>query len=45
MAKIINGIALSNIYEVIFNSPLTAHILGGCGIAENKDNGVIPDKD
>ncbi len=41
MARIINGIPLSNIYEVIFNSPLTAHILGGCGIAENKDKGVI----
>ncbi len=41
MAEITGGIALSNIYEVFFDSPLTAHILGGCPIGESERDGVI----
>ncbi len=41
MAEITGGIALSNIYEVFFDSPLTAHILGGCPIGESEKDGVI----
>ncbi len=41
MAELTGGIALSNIYEVFFDSPLTAHILGGCPIGESEKDGVI----
>ena len=41
LAEITGGIALSNIYEVFFDSPLTAHILGGCTIGESEKDGVI----
>lgn len=36
-----NGIPQSTINEVILNTASTAHILGGCGIAENESKGVI----
>lgn len=32
---------LSNIYEVFFNTSLTAHILGGCIMGEDESSGVI----
>ncbi len=41
LAELYGGVALSNIYEVFFNSPLTAHILGGCSIGESERDGVI----
>jgi cholesterol oxidase len=36
-----NGVAKNAITEVLFNIPLTAHIIGGCAIGENSDKGVI----
>lgn len=36
-----NAIPQSAINEVGFEIPTTAHILGGCGIGENAQNGVI----
>ena len=36
-----NGIPLSGLTEVAFNSSTTAHILGGCCMAESPDKGVI----
>ncbi len=41
MADLFHGVAMSNIYEVLFNSPLTAHILGGCPIGTSPDDGVV----
>ncbi|MFW5942124.1 MAG: GMC oxidoreductase [Chloroflexota bacterium] len=37
----VNGIAQSTVHEVILNKPSTAHILGGCAIAADEDNGVV----
>jgi cholesterol oxidase len=36
-----NAIPLSCVYEVFFDTPLTAHILGGSVIANDIDDGVI----
>jgi cholesterol oxidase len=36
-----DGIPLSCIYEVFFDTPLTAHILGGCVIGSDPAKGVI----
>jgi cholesterol oxidase len=36
-----NSIPQSNVYEVIFDKSMTAHILGGCGIGADEDSGVI----
>ena len=41
MAELFNGVAMSNIYEVLFDTPLTAHILGGCPIGTSPDDGVV----
>ena len=41
MAELYHGVALSNIYEVLFDTPLTAHILGGCPIGTSPENGVV----
>ena len=41
MAKKINGVPKSAITEVLFNMPLSAHIMGGCVIGENAETGVI----
>jgi cholesterol oxidase len=40
-AKHINGTAFSVLPEVIFNTSSTAHILGGCIMAESSAKGVI----
>jgi len=40
-AKKVNGIPQSAVNEVMFNIPTTAHILGGCGIADSPERGVI----
>jgi len=37
----IGAVPLSNIYEVLFNSSLTAHILGGCNVGDSRESGVI----
>ena len=40
-AEEIGGIGFSSVNEVLFDTPLTAHILGGATIGENADVGVI----
>jgi cholesterol oxidase len=44
VAKIQGGYASSAINEVVLDVPTTAHILGGCGIALNPEEGVIDTK-
>jgi cholesterol oxidase len=41
MAKRMDGYPQSCITEVLFNMPLTAHILGGCVMGNDSDSGVI----
>ena len=41
LADKIGGIPKNAITEVLFNKPLTAHILGGCVIGKDADHGVI----
>jgi len=41
MAKKLNGIPQNAITEVLFNIPMTAHILGGSVIGKDRDSGVI----
>jgi cholesterol oxidase len=36
-----NGILTGSINEIVLNTPNTAHILGGCGIASDESKGVI----
>lgn len=40
-AKRINGVPQSSIFEVLFNIPTTAHILGGAVIGKDANSGVI----
>lgn len=44
LAKKINGIPQSATNEVVLQIPTTAHILGGCGIGTNVNDGVIDTK-
>lgn len=37
----VGGISQNSTMEVLFNVPSTAHILGGCPMGENPDEGVI----
>ncbi|MCG6908707.1 MAG: hypothetical protein LJE94_01125 [Deltaproteobacteria bacterium] len=41
LSRKMNGIPLSLLPEAAFNSSTTAHILGGCCMAESSDKGVI----
>jgi cholesterol oxidase len=41
MAARMDAIPQNAITEVLFNIPMTAHILGGCIIGKDKDHGVI----
>ena len=41
MAKKIGGTPLSVLPEVVFDTATTAHILGGCCLANSIDEGVI----
>jgi len=41
LARKMNGVPLSLLSEAAFNSATTAHILGGCCMAESPDKGVI----
>lgn len=43
-AKLAGGITQNILLEVFFNRPTTAHILGGCPMGRNKDNGLINEK-
>lgn len=40
-ARMVNGVSVSSVNEVLFNTPTTAHILGGCGIGTDETTGVI----
>lgn len=44
VAKIANGYPLSMATETILGIPTTAHILGGCAMGRNADEGVINDR-
>ncbi|MFY9488867.1 MAG: GMC oxidoreductase, partial [Solirubrobacterales bacterium] len=44
VAKSIGGVPQSGITEVLFNTPTTAHILGGAVIGRDRQSGVIDDK-
>jgi cholesterol oxidase len=39
----VNGIPQNILLEVFFNRPTTAHILGGCPMAESHETGIIDD--
>jgi cholesterol oxidase len=41
MAEKMNAVPLSSLSEVLLDAPATAHILGGCVIAESPDEGVV----
>jgi cholesterol oxidase len=43
-ARKVSGIPQNILLEVFFNRPTTAHILGGCPMSENREEGVV-DKD
>ena len=40
-AKKVNGVPQNILFEVLFNRPTTAHILGGCPMSETIDSGVV----
>jgi cholesterol oxidase len=40
-AKKVSGIAQNILFEVFFNRPTTAHILGGCPMSETIETGVV----
>lgn len=41
MAERMDGVPQNAVTEVLFNIPMTAHILGGCIIGKDPDHGVI----
>ena len=41
VAEKIDGIPQNAVTEVLFNKPLSAHILGGCVIGKDADHGVV----
>lgn len=41
IAKRTNGIVLESINDSLFGTPLTAHILGGCPMGRDRDEGVV----
>jgi cholesterol oxidase len=43
-AERIDGIPQSTINEVLLDTPSTAHILGGCGIARDESRGVVDER-
>ncbi|MGH8454274.1 MAG: GMC family oxidoreductase [Nevskiales bacterium] len=40
-AQSLHGVALSMITEILFNIPTTAHCMGGCGMGDSPERGVI----
>ena len=43
-AKKVNGIAQNNWPEILLNMPMTAHILGGCPMGSDVNEGVVNEK-
>lgn len=44
LAKRMKGVPANAITEVLFNAPLTAHIMGGCSIGARSEDDVIDEK-
>jgi cholesterol oxidase len=44
MAARMNGVPQNALTEVLFNIPMTAHILGGCAIGADRGSGVVDRK-
>jgi cholesterol oxidase len=40
-SKLVRGMPMSMVTEILFNIPGTAHILGGCSIAKSPEEGVV----
>ena len=43
-AKLIGGMALSMVTEILFDIPGTAHVLGGCPMGRSAEEGVVDDR-
>ncbi|WP_281614122.1 GMC family oxidoreductase [Flammeovirga sp. SubArs3] len=43
-AKKVNGVPLNALSEIIMNTPMTAHILGGCSMGKDENEGVVNNK-
>lgn len=43
-AKKVKGVPLNAGSEILLNTPMTAHILGGCNMGENAEEGVVNNK-
>ena len=41
LARRMPGLAKNSITEVLFNIPITAHIMGGCAIGKDENHGVV----
>ncbi|MDZ4728021.1 MAG: GMC oxidoreductase [Leptospira sp.] len=41
LAEIVGGIPRSSLNETLLSAPVTGHIMGGCIVGENEDQGVI----
>jgi cholesterol oxidase len=41
LARRMPGLAKNSITEVLFNIPITAHIMGGCAIGKDAEHGVV----
>jgi cholesterol oxidase len=40
-AKLMNGVALSGTTEILFNVPTTGHCMGGAGMGQSRETGVV----
>ncbi|ANQ48481.1 FAD-binding protein [Flammeovirga sp. MY04] len=43
-AKKVDGVPLNALSEILFNTPMTAHILGGCNMGKDADEGVVNER-
>ena len=41
LGEVVDGLPMSSINEVVFDAPITAHILGGAAIGASADTGVV----
>jgi cholesterol oxidase len=44
LAEMIGGTAMSMTTEILFDMPSTAHILGGCAMADSPERGVVDER-
>lgn len=40
-AELLNGVALSGMTEILFNVPTTGHCMGGAGMGDSRETGVV----